>query len=262
MSAFAEEKTVTQKAEYHVYAGGIHALEVNLTNYLEEKDRYEVNMQAKTYGMLGKLAPWSGKFNTMGWKDENFQPEQHQSTATWRGEDETKTYRYKKDGSFESYKVVEQGKDKTPKSVDEELTKKTTDILSATLNTMNNISNGESCESTTEIFDGKRRFKLHFKKKQDVALKSSRYNIYSGPAIECEAIVEPMAGKWYEKPRGWASIQEQGRKKGSLPTVWFAVVEAGKPAIPVKARVKTDYGTLFMHLTDYKGANKQLSAAK
>ena len=259
--AFAEDDKPTQTAEYHVYAGGIHALEVNMVNDLQNADRYEVNMTAQTYGMLGKLAPWSGSFSTSGWKGDVYKPEQHQSVATWRGEEETKTYRYKKDGSFESYKVVEKGKDKTPKEVDSELTQNTTDILTAALNTMNNIASGQSCESTTEIFDGKRRFKLHFNKKQDVMLEGSRYNIYSGPAIECTAIVEPIAGKWYEKPRGWASIQEQGRKKGSLPTVWFAKVEEGKPALPVKVRVKTDYGTLFMHLTNYNGSDKNIKIA-
>lgn len=263
LQANAENKaTPTQVAQYNVYAGGIHALEVNLINDLSDKNKYEVDMQAQTYGLLGKLAPWSGTFNSFGWKGDTYKPEQHESTAIWRGEEETKTYRYKKDGTFESYKRIEDGEDKTPEEIDSELTENSTDILTAALNVMRNISAGESCGSETEIFDGKRRYKLVFQKKQDVVLESSRYNVYEGPAIQCTAIVEPLAGKWYEKPRGWASIQEQGRKKGSLPTVWFAVLEEGKPAMPVKVRVKTDYGTLFMHLTDYNGSGKNQLAAQ
>ena len=167
--AFAEESKPTQTAEYNVYAGGIHALEVNMVNDLQSQERYEVNMTAETHGILGKLAPWSGSFSTSGWKGDIYKPEQHQSVATWRGEEETKTYRYKKDGSFESYKVIEEGKDKTPKESRLRIhTANTTDILTAAMNTMRDISAGQSCDSTTEIFDGKRRFKLHFKKKQDV----------------------------------------------------------------------------------------------
>jgi hypothetical protein len=70
----------------------------------------------------------------------------------------------------------------------------------------------------------------------------------------------PDGGKWYQKPRGWLSIQEQGRQKGSLPTVWMAKVNKTGPALPVKIRVVTDYGTLFMHLTKIEGP--QAMAAK
>ncbi len=61
----------------------------------------------------------------------------------------------------------------------------------------------------------------------------------------------PLAGKWHAKPRGWLSIQEQGRKLGALPTVWLANMEHGAPAVPVRLRVVTDYGTLYMHVIHY-----------
>lgn len=64
--------------------------------------------------------------------------------------------------------------------------------------------------------------------------------------------MKPDQGKWRKKPRGWLSIQEQGRQKGALPTIWLGQMGADKTYIPVKIRVKTDYGTLFMHLTSYK----------
>lgn len=251
-----------QKVKYKVFAGGLRALEIDLTNDLANKNEYNILMRAKTFGMLGKLAPWSGSFETSGWKGETFMPEQHQSIATWRGEVETKTYSYNKDGSFLGYKIVEEGVDKSPEEVAAELTQGTTDILTATMNAGRNISAGQSCESSTEIFDGKRRFRLNFKEVEKVELESSKHNAYNGPAIKCEALVEPVAGKWHKKPRGWASIQEQGMQQGSLPTVWFASVEEGKPAIPVKVRVKTDYGTLFMHMIEYEGTEKTLASAK
>lgn len=235
-----------------MYAGGIHALEVNLVNDLSVKGRYQVDMAAQTYGLLGRLAPWQGTFATKGWRTKNgFQPEQHKSTAIWRGEEEIKTYSYNKNGTFKEYRLKDDSNDGAVKPVDKELTQSTTDVLSSTLATMTSIAAGQECSGTTEIFDGKRRYKLIFKEKRKVDLTKSRWNIYEGPAVECSILVEPVAGKWYEKPRGWASIQEQGRKKGTLPTVWFAQVKPNTPAIPVKVRVKTDYGTLFMHVTEY-----------
>jgi len=250
-----------QKAKYSVYAGGLHALDVNLTTDLSAKERYSVNMDAKTYGMLNKLAPWQGTFKTNGWKGDVFKPEKHKSTATFRGEGDSKTYSYGKDGSFKKFTLVENGKVKSD-TPDKKLTNGTTDILTSTLNTLREIGAGKGCSGSDEIFDGKRRFKLSFKQVRETTLEQTKYNAYAGKAVECTAVVEPVAGEWHEKPRGWASIQEQGRSKGSLPTVWFAAVEEGKPAIPVKVRVKTDYGTLFMHLTQYQSAGKKMTSKK
>ena len=248
--AQSEENKNIQQTKYDVYAGGIHALEAKMINDLSVKGRYSVDVTAKTYGLLGKLAPWEGSFSSEGWRSKDgYQPQKHESVAIWRGEKEVKTYSYNKSGSFNTYKVIEDGKDKSPKELDKKLTDGTTDILSAALATMTNIARGEECSGTTEIFDGKRRYKLIFKQKDEVMLEKSRWNMYEGPAVQCTVLVEPVAGKWHEKPRGWASIQEQGRKKGTLPTVWFAQVKPNTPAIPVKVRIKTDYGTLFMHLT-------------
>lgn len=249
-----------QLMQYDVYAGGIHALKSKLDINLSGSEKYNLSLEAKTYGMLGKLAPWSGKFETTGWQTKTgFQPQTHTATTTWRNEDEVKTYKYKKDGSFISYSKKEDGKDGSPQKIDQNLAERTIDVLTATLKTLETVTLNNKCEGSSEVFDGKRRYKLLFKEKRQTTLQSSRYNVYSGPAIECTAEVQPIAGKWREKPRGWMSIQEQGRAKGTMPTVWFASVSEGQPAVPVKIRVKTDYGTLFMHLTQYQNGNKKLA---
>lgn len=251
-----QESKPDQSVQYDVYAGGIHALQSNLEINFSEKGRYSTTLTAKTYGLLGRLAPWQGTFESHGWRGDVIKgrpnkPELHKSTATWRGEDEIKEYSYKKDGSFNEYRITDDKYDGAPKEVDPELTQGTTDILTSTLNTMQLIAAGNDCEGTSEIFDGKRRFKMVFRQKDEVELKASKWNAYAGPAIQCTVEVQPVAGKWYEKPRGWMSIQEQGRARGTMPTVWFARINEDKPAIPVKVRVKTSYGTLFMHMTQY-----------
>src|SRR5690606_7608476 len=175
---------------------------------------------------------------------------------------EEKIYRYGKDGSFKSYTIKDEHRDgKTPKEVDAALTRQTTDVLSATLAVMEKIADGGKCEGSDEIFDGSRRYRLTFRHRRVVQLESNKYNVYSGPATECSAEVEPLLGKWHEKPRGWMSIQEQGRKAGTMPTIWFAQIKEGAPAVPVKIRVRTDYGTLFMHLTGYRSGQDVLRLA-
>lgn len=238
---------------YDVYAGGIHAVEASLTMDLN-KSKYHVALDSATRGFLASLAPWSGVFETKGWTlGNNRRPELHRSVATWRKEVETTDYYYGRDGSFKGFKKITAGKDETPDEIDPSLTKDTTDMLTATLAEMDRLAAGKGCGGESEIFDGERRFKLTFKPAGDEVLKKTEYNVYAGPAKLCTALVEPKGGKWHKKPRGWMSIQEQGRAKGSLPTVWFAQLSKNGPAVPVKVRVKTDYGTLFMHLTSYNG---------
>jgi hypothetical protein len=241
----------TAQANYVFYAGGLSVMNASLDITTPEENRYKISFDTRTRGMLDKILSWQGLFETYGWRDKNsFLPEQHQSIAIFRGEKETKTYRYKKDGAFEKYTIKEHDKPLEDKTPDRALTDQTTDILSAAAELMTQIKANGSCDHVSEIFDGKRRYRLIFEKVADVQLEASRYNIYSGPAVECTAMIEPLAGKWHEKPRGWASIQAQGLKKGKLPTVWFATGPSMAMSLPVKARVFTDYGAMFMHMVE------------
>lgn len=259
----AEKAAGPQRMFYDVYAGGIHAVEATLDVNVEKARRYRMEMRAHTRGFLAALAPWKGSFETMGWwlKGGALTPELHRSVSTWRDEVEIKEYKYGKDGSFLGYRVEEAGKDKTPKTIEPDLTENSTDALTATLMVMEALADGKPCEGASEVFDGDRRYRLIFRDRGPERLESSRYNIYEGPAIRCEVEVEPMQGRWHSKPRGWLSIQEQGRKQGALPTVWMASMEEGAPAVPVKVRVKTDYGTLFSHLTGYDNGAEKIGSA-
>lgn len=254
-----------QKMQYDVYAGGFHVVSAELVVDMQKKTNYFIRLNAKTHGMLARLAPWDGFFESKGWYDAQKglpRPEIHRSSSTFRGEGELKEYRYKKDGSFAGYSVKDKDNAGEPKDVDPVLTQGTTDAFSAALQVMEKIVREGKCEGSDEVFDGKRRFKQIFAHKQNVDLKANDYNIYAGPAVECTVEVKQGAGHWHEKPRGWMSIQEQGRAKGTMPTIWFAQMAQGQPAVPVKIQVKTDYGTLFMHLTGYEGDGKTVSLRK
>lgn len=246
---------------YEVYAGGIHAVQAKL-DIRAGNGRYDLVLDTATRGFLAVLAPWSGTFESHGWvmKDGSFRPELHKSAATWRGETETEEYRYSKEGGFLSYTVTKPGKMPEKKDIEAELTKGTTDAFSAGLDMLAGVRFGgdhpqKECAGAEEVFDGKRRFKQVFKNQGEENLNASKYNIYAGPALECTLEVVPVAGKWHEKPRGWMSIQEQGRERGSLPTVWVGQKEQDLLAVPVKIRVKTAYGTLFMHLAEYRSGD-------
>ncbi len=253
-----------QIMKYDVYAGGFHVVEASLDVDLAARNRYLLKLSAATRGMFADLAPWQGTFQTNGWYDTKQalpQPEIHFSDTNWRDEKELTEFLYNQDGSFKEYRVTNE-KEKGPKDPEPGLPDNTTDVLSATLKVMNKVASSGQCEGTDKIFDGARSYNIVFHHKQQVELKGSEYNVYSGPATECTIEVKPIAGKWHAKPRGWMSIQEQGRERGTMPTIWLAQMMQGQPAVPVKIRVKTEYGTLFMHLTGYNGGGKSLKLAQ
>lgn len=262
--AEASAEAKRQQLVYEVYAGGIHAVQAKMDIDLRKSTDYTLILDAKTRGFLGSLIPWEGIFESHGWllKDGKYQPQKHQSTASWRKETDIKEYLYNKDGSFKSLRITDKHSKAELREVDKEVTDGTTDILSATLQVLNAYNQNKKCEGSSEVFDGKRRFKQIFKHEQNVMLEKSKYNIYGGPAAQCTVEVVPVSGEWHKKPRGWLSIQEQGRDRGTMPTLWVAQISKDGPAVPVKIRVKTAYGTLFMHLAEYQSADTILIAEK
>ena len=250
LSAYAQD-SAEKIYDYKVYAGGINAVDAQLR--LEQTDKYfETELKAITRGFIGKIAPWEGVYFTKGFFNQADQarPQTHIAQSTWRGDTEIKTFHYDNKGRFESLTIVEKGKDKTPDDIDAKLAQNSVDLLSAMLNVMNTSVQSNECSGSFNVFDGKRRFKLWFKPLGRETLSKSKYSAYAGPALKCEVEIFPDGGRWHEKPRGWLSIQEQGRDKGALPLIWLAKVGESEHVIPVKMQVKTDYGVLFMHLVN------------
>jgi len=247
---------------YDVYASGIHVVQAALTIDTKEPGRYAVLLNGHTRGFLKTLAPWEGTFETNGWvlDDKTFQPELHKSTAVWRGEADVKEYFYGREGIFKGFRITGADAEPEDKEVGGELTQGTIDVLTASLEMMHNVAGGSDCMGTSEVFDGKRRFEMIFNHKDQVMLQPSRYNIFEGPAVKCTVEVKPIAGKWHKKPRGWLSIQEQGRARGT--TVWVGRFEGDDLALPVKVFIKTAYGSLFMHLTEYRNGGEIRVAEK
>ena len=238
---------------YDVYAGGIHALSADLTLKVAPK-KYDIALEARTEGILKRLADWSGSFTSKGnIAAGQTYPLEHKSVSVWKGKPEAKTFIYNGKGGFVSYKVTEADTDKTPKDLDLSLAKDTTDLLSSTLRMMMHIPSKSACEGKELIFDGDRNYRLNYTGKKTETLAKTDFNIYSGDTIVCTVEVVPEKGKWRKKPRGWLSIQEQGRQVGALPTIWFGKATGQDNLyIPVKIRIQTDYGVLFMHLTGEK----------
>lgn len=251
ISAHAATPPAPVTLTYQVYAGGIHVVQADLSLSVKPAS-YTAKLTSFTRGFLGALVPWKGSFESTGAHKKNgaYQVSRHKSVSTWKGSDDIAVYDYDASGNFKKLQMTADGKDKTPKTIDPALTRGTTDILTATLNVMQQAVKTGKCDGSADIFDSRRRFTLKYADQGPDTLKKTSYSFYAGPAMKCTAEVIPGAGNWHKKPRGWLSIQEQGRKKGTMPTLWMAKINPDLPAVPVRIMIKTDYGTLFMHLSN------------
>jgi hypothetical protein len=241
------------KANYAVFASGFRTLAAT-ANISEEKDKYTTYITIETDGLLGKLAPWRGILTSKGHFEEETQnriPKMHAFDNIWRGTNKRVEQHYNDQGLLQEIKIKEDRRPEEIKKPDNNLVNGTTDILSAALQTAKIIHETGSCNSGQAVFDGKRRFDLKFKEKSRQFIKASRYTSFNGEAIKCIVEITPDGGKWRDKPRGWMSIQEQSKKKGHPPYIWFGrVTPESDVYIPVKLQVKTSYGTLMLHLKD------------
>lgn len=259
----AAAQGTTQSLVYEVYAGGIHAVQAKVKIDVQP-EHYEMTLEARTRGFLGKILPWAGKFETEGWAfpDGRRQPQQHKSTAVWKNETDVSEYLFEKDGTFKSLTVTDYEKDPYEKDVKSDVSTGAIDVLTAALLVFEQYNQTGKCAGSSEVFDGKRRFRQVFTHEKNVELQTSSYNIYGGPAAQCTVEVVPVSGKWHKKPRGWLYIQEQGRNLGMMPTLWLAQIDENGPAVPVKIHIKTIYGSMFMHLAEYKSGDEVLVAQK
>ena len=259
----APARAESQTLIYDLYAGGFHALEAKAV--LEEsKDRYAMTLTSGTTKTFKLVAPWSGTFKVAGWKrGEKRQPETYNVFSKITDKLKTKDYRYASSGKLLSFKATENGKDKTPEKIEPELTPPgITDVLTTTLLARDRVNKTGSCDGSSLIFDGDRSFTLTFKSTGDEVLPVSDYNIFNGQAIGCTFEMTPEKGKWKKKLRGWLMLQEQGRKLDSMPTVWFAKIPGGDGTyVPVKLQVKTNYGTLILHLRSAAGTDGKIFTA-
>jgi hypothetical protein len=241
-----------QSLRYEVYGGGIKALTADLNVTRPDSESYRVAVASQTSGLARFLSKWHGTMKTQGAEapDGTEKPATHEAVSVWTDNTQIKRIAYDQKGHLKDVSIIDGGQETAPAAASQ-LADQTVDLLTATLQLMDTVTENGTCNSSSEVFDGKRRFRLEFSQAGTENLKASRYNMYEGPAVRCEIKVVPLAGDWYEKLKGWMAFSEYGQEAGTLPVVWLAPVTPGGPAVPVKLSAKTRYGTFLAHLKDY-----------
>ncbi len=125
-----------------------------------------------------------------------------------------------------------------------EMTAGAVDIMSATMTMMLRLAQGERCDQSLTVYDGKRRFNLVFSEIQFEKFPKSDYGFYEGGGRRCDMSMETLAGKWRKNQFSWVTDP----KGKMMLSIWLAPLTPGGVAVPVRARTYGEFGTVFIHL--------------
>jgi hypothetical protein len=103
----------------------------------------------------------------------------------------------------------------------------------------------ENCHRTLAIFDGQRRYNVALSFKRTGTIKVA--NGYSGPALVCGAILQPVAG---HRAGSMLVKYVAGRRDVEL---WFAPITGARFIAPIRVSMPTLIGTLEIN-ADWFGA--------
>lgn len=263
LSATAQARSVIHQPQdytltYGIWGGGFQILTATV-HFEIKKESYRITMHATPTSGIGMLLPWVGEFETRGRITPTGQlvPHYHEKRSAWREDKKLVRMTYDRNG-----KLVNQVEDETdngkarvtPVVLDPKLHSGAVDLITAIMRMIVHTTDADNCTYRSVTYDGKRRFAFVFTDKGIDHLTPSSYNIagkvQGGRAIRCQMEMVPLHD--FGKPRGYYKLQEQGRALGQLPMVWLAPLWSGGPDVPVRMVMKSDFGTMLMHVQAVK----------
>lgn len=248
--------------DYDVYAGGLHLIDV-VQQFKMTGKTYSSTMTAKPTGVFSRIVPWEGRYTTQGrLAGDVLVPERHEKSSRWGDEHDESVMVFDSEGDLVSMTNADWIDKKTkpaPEDVtpDKALSHKAVDLVTSVLRMLQaaqnrGLSNTQSCDNAQTVFDGKRRFTMQFRDLGKDTLNKTQYSAFKGDARHCEIEIKPLAG-FKGKKRGFYKIQEDSRAQGELPSIWlmpaWTTVTGGAPPIPVRMKIKSEYGAIMVHAT-------------
>lgn len=102
---------------------------------------------------------------------------------------------------------------------------------------------GAACTGSSAVFDGRRRYNLHFTPAGEVTLAPSSYAAYAGPAQKCDVRFEAVGGYLRRE------VENTKLAESRAITIWLAEGVDRRAHIPVRLEVESGWGPLIIHLT-------------
>lgn len=234
---------------YDVFSGGFHLLTFDLDLSLAQQ-RYDVTTRLQTAGFLSWLLSWSQVAASEGVIVEDaLSPVRHRSEGQLRGRHRTVEIDYEK-GQVSAVRLDPAPReDEERDEVPEAMRREGVDPMSAILGAIRRLSAGQGCEGRLPVFDGRRRYDLVLTDRGRRAMPETRYSVFSGDALQCDFVYEPIAGHIRRR----ADPEERDKRSVQSGRV-YAAAAAGSLVTPVRVEIDGDWGMTIAHLREVRRA--------
>lgn len=244
---------------YAVYFAGIHVAGLDVGIGLQP-DAYDMKMQAKTVGLIGRLFPWlMNAYSRGSVAGSDITPLEAGQRGKWRGKDRFIDLQYNGKDVMVARAEPKPGEDDRL-AVPEGMRRDTIDLASAILRIALSMEQGAKCSHSIPIFDGRRRYDMVLTHKMVETVKADRNSAFKGTAENCMVKMKRIAGfkRWSEDYDDDVGAEGQVQERRSRmrkwrdsdrsASVWIGKVFTDTPPLPVRLELQTPYGSIKAHL--------------
>jgi hypothetical protein len=203
-------------------------------------DVYRTNVSLRTAGVLAIVAPWESRAVASGSIDDDMlRPAFYRAESVYRSRRQRIDLAYASTGAVNG-EVDGRLSDGEREEVPGWLRDGTVDPITASGLTGQRLATTGTCAGTVPVFDGLRRFDLHYADLGTTALPPSRRDPYEGTARLCRATVHSIAG--------FLLTGDRAGERATEVSAWFAPPVPGASPVAVRIEVSGTLGTLHAHL--------------
>lgn len=238
---------------YDVYVGGVHLVKADIL-FQEQKPKYHLHIQTRSYGMWHDLFPWDAVLDAEGKiKKDRFVPAVYTDLDIWKKRPKLTKLDFDTKGNV-TPSFDPPSHDENREIVTAEQRRGSLDPITGLLQMLANIALKNSCNVTVPLFDGKRRFDVSGTDDGTEDIDEADYNAYKGPARLCNVDFTMIAGEWKDRETSgfW---KKNDKENGREPFhIWLASVAPGLPDLPVRLQSGSVWGLIVMHMSKWRYA--------
>jgi hypothetical protein len=239
--ARAEARTVESLTlHYDIYYRVFPVLSVDVASRVDG-DGYRTTVALRTSGLLSIVAPWESRAMAGGTIDDGMlRPAFYRAQSAYRSRRQRIDLAYASTGAVHG-EVDGRLSDGEREAVPDWLRDGTVDPITASAVTAQRLATTGSCAGTVPIFDGLRRYDLHYADLGMTTIPPSGRDPYQGPVRHCRASVHSIAG--------FLRTGDRAGERATELSAWLAPPVPGAAPVAVRIEVSGTSGRLHAHLT-------------
>jgi hypothetical protein len=255
--AFAADP-LRMELSYAIYGGGAHILTLDSSTAIDGP-RYEMKTAVRSQGLLG----WATRFQLDTLSQGLFagtapEPALYRSASDGRWGRRSSMMNWPEPGRPHVTRLEPKHEELERFPIpDSELQGVVDPPAAGMMRALASVT-GQPCAGATRIFDGRRRYNLHFNAAETEDLPPTRYGAFAGSAIKCLVRYEPIGGG-YKK---YANDAEQAAQNPIR--LWLARDIDPRVWLPVRLEVDSEWANIVVHLVkaSVDGATRLAMAEK